>query len=90
MNRSKLTRIRPRGIRLLILSVLLLDFHSGTRAQAPQGRGAPERVGPDGPVVVSPEVQQDRRVIFRFYAPEAQQVRAVFEGAERTWSEPQK
>lgn len=88
MNRSKLTRIGARGIRLLFLSALLIIFHPGTSAQTPQGRGAPGRVGPDGPVVVSPTVLPDRRVIFRFYAPGAQQVRAAFEGAERTSGVP--
>lgn len=88
MHRSNLRRIRPQGIRLLILSALLLNFHSGVGAQPAQGRGAAGRVGPDGPVVVSPEVLPDRRVIVRFYAPEAQQVRAVFEGAERTSGAP--
>jgi len=38
-------------------------------AAAPQGRG-----GPQGPVVVSPEVQADRRVIFRLLAPQATDV----------------
>jgi enterochelin esterase family protein len=33
-------------------------------------------------------VLPDRRVVFRFYAPEAQQVRVVFEGAERTSGVP--
>ncbi len=88
MGHSKSTRKRPRPIRLLLLSALLLSFHSGTNAQAPPGRGAPGRAGPDGPAVVSPEVLPDRRVIFRLYAPEARQVRAVFEGAERTSGVP--
>lgn len=88
MNRAKLKRIRPLEIRLLFLSALLLSFHPGVTAQAPQGRGAPGRGNPDGPVVVSPEVLPDRRVIFRFYAPQAQQVRVVFEGAERTSGVP--
>src|SRR5438874_13692419 len=57
MQCSKLKRIRPRGIRLLILSALLVNLQSGMRAQAPQARGASGRAGPDGPVVVSPEVR---------------------------------
>src|SRR5579864_9272953 len=88
MDQPILRRIRPLEIRLLFLSALLLIFRPGTTAQTPQGRGAPGRGGPDGPVVVSPEVLPDRRGIFRFYAPEAQQVRAAFEGAERTSGVP--
>jgi enterochelin esterase family protein len=40
-----------------------------TPAAAPQGRG-----GPQGPVVVSPDVQADRKVIFRLLAPQATEV----------------
>jgi enterochelin esterase-like enzyme len=36
-------------------------------------------VGAQGPALVSPEVLQDRRVIFRFSAPKAQDVRVSFE-----------
>jgi hypothetical protein len=80
--------IRPRGIGLLILVALLLILHSGTKAQPAQGRGASGRVGPDRPVVASPGVPPDRRITFRLYAPGARQVRAVFEGAERTSGVP--
>ena len=75
------------GSRVLMLSALLLAVHS-THAQTPPGTGGPARIGPDGPVVVSPEVLPDHRVVFRFYAPQAQQVRAVFEGAEQTSGVP--
>src|ERR1035441_3970636 len=39
----------------------------------PAGRGAGR--GPQGPVVVSPEVMPDRRIAFRILAPQAQNVR---------------
>ena len=42
---------------------------SAAPAAAPQGRG-----GPPGPVVLSPEVQADRRVTFRLLAPQAEDV----------------
>jgi len=50
-------------------------------------------VGAQRPALISPEVLQDRRVIFRFYAPKAQDVRVSFErggqsltkGAEGVW-----
>ena len=64
-------------------------------AQAPplSGRGAPPGGGPVAPVVVSPEVLQDRRVIVRFYAPHARDVKVFFErggqsltkGADGVW-----
>ena len=44
-----------------------------TPPAAPAGRGAGR--GPQGPVVVSPEVMPDRRIAFRILAPQAQNVR---------------
>ncbi len=43
-------------------------------SQQSPGQGAPGR-GPQGPVVVSPDVQADRRVTFRILAPNATAVR---------------
>src|SRR5215469_694619 len=74
--------------RLLIFPALLLNSYFAASGQIADRRAASQRAGPDGPVVVSPEVLPDRRVVFRFYAPEAQQVRTVFEGAERTSGVP--
>ena len=45
-----------------------------TPPPAQPGRGGR---GPQGPVVVSPEVQPDRHVIFRILAPQAESVRLV-------------
>lgn len=41
------------------------------------GRGAGRGRGPQGPVVVSPEVEPDRHVIFRILARQAQSVRLI-------------
>jgi enterochelin esterase-like enzyme len=51
-------------------------------AQAPPAanKGAQPGRGPRGPVVVSPEVLPDRRVIVRLYAPKAQDVRVSLDG----------
>jgi hypothetical protein len=89
MGNPMFKQIRRRRIRLLMLpALLLLPAPPGAPAQTPPGPGDSTRSGPDGPVVISPEVLPDRRVIFRFYAPQAQQVRAVFEGAERASGVP--
>lgn len=54
----------------LSLSVLLLiGLKATAHTPAPMGRGPGI-----GPVIVSPEVLQDRRVTVRFYAPQAQRV----------------
>src|SRR4051794_36160000 len=42
---------------------------------APAAPDQPRRGGQRGPVVVSPEVQADRKVTFRLLAPKAQAVR---------------
>lgn len=61
--------------RLIFSCVLLFGLENAIYGQPPGGRGpAPGRGGPQVPVVVSPEVLSDRRVILRFYAPEAQRV----------------
>jgi enterochelin esterase family protein len=46
--------------------------YSVAQPPAPEGRAAAR--GPQGPVVVSPEILSDRRVTFRILAPEAQTV----------------
>ena len=56
-------------LRLLISGVLLASLKAGAQTPAPAGR-APG----GGPVIVSPEIMQDRRVTLRFYAPQAQKV----------------
>ena len=54
----------------LLLSALLLTGVIALNAQAPGPAGR----GGRGPVVVSPQVLPDRRVIVRLYAPQAKQV----------------
>jgi enterochelin esterase-like enzyme len=49
-------------------------------AQAPAGRGA----GPSAPVVVSPDVLPDKRVVFRLLAPQATEVGVQGVGRGRT------
>src|SRR5258706_485335 len=53
-----------------LLSAVILCAHP----PAQPGRGA-GRGGPQAPAFVSPEVQADRHVVFRVYAPQAQNVR---------------
>ena len=59
--------------------VLMLAGLSSGQAPAPAGRGLPPGGGPQAPVVVSPDVLADRRVIFRLYAPQAREVDLFFE-----------
>src|SRR6478672_8282952 len=62
----------------LTLAVLLASSAMAQQPAAPAtqpGRGARGGRGPQGPVVVSPEVLQDRRVTFRILAPSAENVR---------------
>ena len=63
------------------LVVLLSSFSASpsaqTRGQA--GETPPPGGGPRTPVVVSPEVLPDRRVVVRLYAPQARDVRMIFE-----------
>jgi enterochelin esterase-like enzyme len=69
-------RYAPRALRGLLTVPLLLaacaSFSFAWQA-APAGAPAAAR-GPQGPVVVSPEILSDRRVTFRILAPEAQTV----------------
>ena len=51
---------------------ILAQPGGGAPAPAQPGRG---RRGPQAPAFVSPEVQADRHVVFRIYAPQAQAVR---------------
>ena len=82
-------RMRARGVQLLLLTALALVEQSGAQGQAPAGRGAaPGRGGLGAPTVVSPEVLPDRRAILRISAPQAQEVRVAFEGAERSSGAP--
>ena len=64
---------------LLVLLLSLLARSSGAQAPAQAGRGAPPGGGPGAPIVVSPDVQPDRRVIVRLYAPQAREVSLYFE-----------
>lgn len=67
---------------LLAFPVVVLLFACQLIAQtpAPAGRGAQPGRGPRGPVVVSPEVLPNRRVVVRLYAPQAQDVRVSLDG----------
>ena len=64
---------------LLLMFSVLLGGRSAAQAPAPAGRGAAPGGGPGAPVVESPEVLPDRRVTFRFYAPQAREVSMYFE-----------
>lgn len=64
---------------ILLMLPLLFGGRSAAQAPPPAGRGAAPGGGPAAPVVVSPEVLPDRRVIFRFYAPQAREVSLFFE-----------
>src|SRR5438876_5948935 len=69
-----------RRCRFLLLFALVLVPAGRPGAQAPPaGRGLPPGGGPGAPVVMSPEVLPDRRVTFRFYAPQAREVSMYFE-----------
>jgi enterochelin esterase-like enzyme len=72
---------RP-ALLLLAVPVFALLFARPLTAQAPPpaGRGAQPGGGQRAPVVVSPEVLPDRRVIVRLYAPQAQDVRVSLDG----------
>jgi enterochelin esterase-like enzyme len=52
--------------------IALAQQDAATAGPSPGGRGGR---GAQGPVVVSPEIRKDRRVIFRINAPQAQSVR---------------
>ena len=65
---------------LPFLFLLLLAARSNGQAPAPgRGEPLPPGGGPRAPLVVSPEVLPDRRVTFRFYAPQAREVGVFFE-----------
>jgi enterochelin esterase-like enzyme len=68
-------RYAPKFVHYLMTVPLLLAAcagYSAAQSPAPEGRAAAR--GPQGPVVVSPEILSDRRVTFRILAPEAQTV----------------
>jgi enterochelin esterase-like enzyme len=65
--------MRQMIIAALVLPVLALAQQGGAASAPPQGGGR----GPQGPVVVSPELRPDRHVVFRINAPQAQTVRLI-------------
>ena len=71
-----------RTLSLWAFPVFAVLLASQFAAQVPPsaGRGAQPGRGPRGPVVVSPEVLPDARVIVRLYAPQAQDVRVSLDG----------
>lgn len=70
----------PRNTSALIgmLALVGLTALAQGRAQPPQ-TGAPQRGGPQGPQIVSPQVNGDRTVTLRLYAPKATQVNVTGE-----------
>jgi enterochelin esterase family protein len=65
----------PAGAAIVLAAVLFAipaTAQEGAPAPAQPGRGGR---GPQAPAFVSPEVQADRHVVFRIYAPQAQAVR---------------
>jgi enterochelin esterase-like enzyme len=88
-------RMTPWGVYLVAFAALVvLAGQSGAQGQAPAAKGkgggtALAKGDPrGGPYLVSPEVLADRRVNLRLYAAPAQEVRVMFEGAERTSGAP--
>jgi enterochelin esterase-like enzyme len=75
----------------MMAAAILMASFAGAGAMAQEG-GAPPPVqpgaaarggrGPQGPVVVSPEVLPDRRIVFRILAPQAESVR--LQGSDMT------
>jgi hypothetical protein len=62
---------------VVLLSSLGAPPSAQTRGQV--GETPPAGGGPRTPVLVSPEVLPDRRVVVRLYAPQARDVRMIFE-----------
>lgn len=70
----------PRSRGALVLALCLLAQSASAQAPATaRPAPAPPGGGPPAPVVVSPEVQADRRVVVRLYAPNASAVSVFFE-----------
>jgi enterochelin esterase-like enzyme len=67
---------------LFAFPIFALSFTCSLTAQAPPLAGgvAQPATAPRAPLVVSPEVLPDRRVIVRLYAPQAQEVRVSLDG----------
>ncbi|MGA2329408.1 MAG: alpha/beta hydrolase-fold protein [Bryobacteraceae bacterium] len=71
--KDRTERIRIAAALIVVLATATASL--GQPAAAPAAQPARALPGPQGPVVVSPEVQPDRRVTFRIYAPRAQSVK---------------
>ena len=71
-DRRVIVRIAAMLLAALVLAAAAMA-QPGAAPAAQAGRGAGR--GPQGPVVVSPEVLPDRRIAFRILAPQAQNVR---------------
>jgi enterochelin esterase-like enzyme len=74
----KIDRIAGRFTAIAVFSALFIT--ASMLAQEAPGRPAappaqPQARGPQAPAVVSPDVQPDRKITFRIYAPQAQAVR---------------
>lgn len=69
----KMTHTAHRRIPVFVVAIALTSLAHAQNPAAPAlGRG---RGGPQGPQVISPEIEADRSVTFRIYAPNAQNVR---------------
>jgi enterochelin esterase-like enzyme len=73
-----------RGVHL-VLCLLLLGAVGRAQAQPGPARPAspPPGGGPAAPVLISPEVLPDRRVVFRLYAPRASEAGVFFERGDQ-------
>ena len=75
-----------RGVACVVSLFLVVQSAAGQPPSAARPAPAPPGGGPAAPVIVSPEVQADRRVVVRLYAPNARAVSVFFERGDHAMS----